>query len=178
MQAGLAWDTTVATLSAEARRISVPDPQLERRDVELAIQHWQRNTWGEDCVPFLDTFDFTQIRANWGQRFLICGDRGAESALFVAYGPGFARMLGLPAEPNTTIPFIRQLPEAYGEMFAEGYGKAALEASPVTLEGTIRLAVHTRLFRAVFMPILLQPNWSKQLIYGSFNYRSVRAVQA
>jgi hypothetical protein len=176
MQAELAWDRTVAPYSAEAKRISVPDPQLERRDVELAIQHWKQNTWGEDCVPFLDTFDFSAVKTGWGQRFLICGDRTAESAVFVAYGAGFARMLGLPAKPEKTIPFMQQLPEAYGEMFAEGYSKAAMESSPVTLEGTIRLGGTGQLFRAVFMPIMLQPSWSKQLVYGSFNYRSVRAV--
>jgi hypothetical protein len=166
----------VALLSAEARRISVPDPQLERRDVELAIQHWQQNTWGQDCVPLLDTFDFSPMKVSWGQRFLFCGGHTAEDAVFVNYGSGFARMLGLPVKPDTTTPFMRQLPEAYREMFSEGYGKAAMESSPVTLEGTIRLAVHAQLFRAVFMPIMLRPNWSKQLIFGSFNYRSVRSV--
>ena len=166
----------MATFSAEARHISVSDPQLERRDVERAIQHWQRNTWGQDCVPLLDTFDFSSMKASWGQRFLICGGRAVESAVFVNYGAGFARMLGLPGRPETTIPILRQLPEAYREMFSEGYTKALIESSPVTLEGTIRLAVHTQLFRAVFMPIMLRPNWSKQLIFGSFNYRSVRSV--
>jgi len=166
----------VANLSAERERILDPEAQLERRDVELAIQHWQRNTWGKDCIPFLDTFDFTPMKADWGQRFLICGDQAIEEAAFVTYGPGFARMLALPVKPVTTTPFIRQIPEAYREMFAEGYSKAAMESAPVTIEGTIRLAATVQLFRAVFMRIMLRPNWSKQLIFGSFNYRSVRAV--
>ena len=166
----------MANLSAERQRTLAPEAQLERRDVELAIQHWQRNTWGKDCIPFLDTFDFTPMKANWGQRFLICGDQAIEEAAFVTYGPGFARMLGLPVKTVTTIPFIRQIPEAYREMFAEGYSKAAMESAPVTLEGTIRLAATAQLFRAVFMRIMLRPNWSKQLIFGSFNYRAVRAV--
>jgi hypothetical protein len=166
----------VANFSAEPKRMVAPEPGLERRDVELTIQHWQRNTWGKDCIPFLDTFDFTPMKANWGQRFLICGDHAIEEAAFVTYGPGFALMLGLPANPVTTIPFIRQIPEAYREMFAEGYSKGAMESAPVTLEGTIRVGVTAQLFRAVFMRIMLRPNWSKQLIFGSFNYRSVRAV--
>jgi hypothetical protein len=174
MQAGLAWDKAVATLSAEATRI--PVPQLERRDVELAIQHWQQNTWGRDYIPFLDTFDFSPMRANWGQRFLVYGGRAVEDAIFVAYGPGFAGILSLPLEPVTTTPFTRQLPEAYREMFSEGYSKAMLESSPVTLEGTIRFGAAAQLFRAVFMPIMVQPNWSKQLIFGSFNHRSAGAV--
>ena len=169
MQAGFAWKTVVPNLSAEAKRFPTPVAQLERRDVELAIQHWQQNTWGKDCVPFLDTFDFSPMKANWGQRFLICGDRAAEDGVFVTYGAGFARMLGLPGKPVTTTPFLRQLPNAYREMFSEGYSKAAMESQPVTLEGTIRFAIHAQVFRAVFMPIMLRPNWSKQLIFGSFN---------
>jgi len=161
--------------SAEAKRISAPVPELERRDVELAIEHWKKNTWGKDCVPVLDRFDFSPMKASWGQRFLICGDRTPEDAVFVMYGPGFARMLGLPPKPVFTIPFIRQVPQAYSDMFAEGYAKAATEVSPVILEGTIRIAANAQLFRAVFMPIMLRSNWSKQLIFGSFNYRPVRA---
>ena len=163
-------------LSAEAKHISVPQPQLERRDVELAIQHWQRNTWGQDSIPLLDTFDFSPMRTGWGHRFLICGGGTAQSAVFVTYGSEFAGLLGLPADPATTNPFVGQIPEPYRDMFSEGYDKAAIESAPVTLEGTIRLAATAHLFRAVFMPIMLRPNWSKQLIFGSFNYRSVGAV--
>jgi hypothetical protein len=176
MQAGLARKTAVPHLSAEAKHISVPLPQLERRDVELAIQHWQRNTWGKDSIPFLDTFDFSPMRTGWGHRFLICGGGTAQSAVFVTYGSEFAGLLGLPADPAKTIPFVGQIPEPYRDMFSEGYDKAAIESAPVTLEGTIRLAATAHLFRAVFMPIMLRPDWSKQLIFGSFNYRSVRAV--
>ena len=166
----------VANLSAGLKRVSVPEPQLERRDVELAIQHWQRNTWGADCVPLLDTFDFSSMKAGWGHRFLVCGGLAVETSAFVTYGPAFARLLGLSQKPVTTVPFIMQLPEACREMFAEGYGKAMIESSPVTLEGTLGAGAGAQLFRAVFMPIMLQPNWSKQLIYGSFNCRPARAV--
>jgi hypothetical protein len=176
MQARLAWNMAVPKRSAEAMRIPATVPQLERRDVELAIQHWQQNTWGKDCIPLLDTFDFSSMRASGGQRFLVCGGQAVENAVFVTYGSGFARVLGLPAEPVTTTPFLRQLPDAYREMFSEGYTKAAMESAPVTLEGTIRFGVTAQLFRAVFMPIMLRPNWSKQLTFGSFNYRSVRAT--
>jgi hypothetical protein len=46
-----------------------------------------------------------------------------------------------------------------------------MESSPVTLEGTLGFGAGAQLFRAVFMPIMLRPNWSKQLIFGSFNCR-------
>jgi len=32
------------------------------------------------------------------------------------------------------------------------------------------------LYRAVFLPIRMHPNWSKWLIFGSFNYRMVLSV--
>jgi hypothetical protein len=32
------------------------------------------------------------------------------------------------------------------------------------------------LYRAVFLLIRLHPNWSKRLIFGSFNYRMVLSV--
>jgi hypothetical protein len=167
----------VANFSAEPKRRSDPVPQLsERRDVELAIKLWQQNTWGKDCVPFLDTFDFSPMRAGWGHRFLVCGGRSVESSVFVTYGSGFARLLGLPVKPITTIPFVQQLPEPYRDMFSEGYSKATMEGSPVTLEGEFRVKAGAQLFRAVFMPIMLRPNWSKQLIFGSFNCRSTSAA--
>jgi hypothetical protein len=111
------------------------------------------------------------MKASWGHRFLICGGRAVESSVFVTYGAGFARLLGLPAKPVTTIPFIQQVPAPHREMFAEGCGKSTMESSPVTLEGTLGFGAGAQLFRAVFMPIMLRPNWSKQLIFGSFNCR-------
>jgi hypothetical protein len=116
------------------------------------------------------------MRASWGHRFLICGGPAVEKSVFVAYGSGFARLLGLPDRPVTTIPFLQQIPEAYRGMFAEGYAKATMESSPVTLEGELRIKFGSQLFRAVFMPIMLRPNWSKQLIFGSFNYRPAGSV--
>jgi hypothetical protein len=177
-EAGLLGARLLVNLLAERKRVSAPVEQpSERRDVELAIQHWERNTWGQDCVPLLETFDFSPMQADWGHRFLICGDPAIERSVFVTYGAGFARLLGLPSKPATTTPFIRQIPEPHREMFSEGYSKALMESSPVTLEGTLRLGAGAQLFRAVFMPIMLRPNWSKQLIFGSFNCRPAKAIE-
>src|SRR5437588_10180808 len=99
----------ITDLSAALKHTSVPEPQLERRDVELAIQHWQRNTWGNDCVPLLDTFDFSPMKTSWGHRFLICGDLSVESSVFVSCGFGFARLLGFPATLAVKILFILTL---------------------------------------------------------------------
>ena len=148
----------------------------ERREIQRAIEHWQRNTWGADCIPLLDTFDFSPLRGNWGYWFLICGDHALESAVFVAYGSGFAKLLGLPATPPPGIPCLEQIPRSYWAMFSEGYSRASMASSPETLEGTFRFQSRTERYRAVFMPIMLQPNWSKQLIFGSFNCREFGTV--
>ena len=145
----------------------------EQRDVQRALSHWQRNTWSNDCIPLLDTLDFSSMRRDWDYRFLICGDRAVENAVFVTYGAKFAHLIGLPERPVTTRPFIEQIPETYREMFMEGYSKVMTETVPVTLKGTFSYGSNFELFRAVFMPIMLQPNWSKQLAFGSFNCRTV-----
>ena len=169
----------MAELTAEQAGVSSAvesgTPQ-ERRDIQLAIEHWQRNTWGPDCIPLLDTFDFAPLRGDWGYWFLICGNHAVESAVFVTYGRGFAQLLGLPGEPITDISCLEQIPVPYRAMFSAGYRRASTASAPVTLDGTFRFEKKIELYRAVFMPIMLQPNWSKQLILGSFNRREIGAV--
>jgi hypothetical protein len=162
------------------RDTAVVDSQSlrERRDVQRAIEHWLRNTWGKGCAPFLDTFDFSPMKGDWGHRFLVCGGEKAASAVFVIYGADFARLHGLPHKAAPEIPFVEQIPERYRAIFSEGYGKAIAESAPVTLKGAISGAAGIELYRAAFMPIILQPNWSKQLVFGSFNCRSLSGASS
>lgn len=153
-----------------------PDGRDERREIQLAVEHWQKNTWGPDCIPLLDTFDFGPLRGGWGYWFLICGNHSVESAVFVSYGTGFAELLGLPRTPITYLPCIEQIPVPYRAMFSTGCSRVSLATSPVTLDGTFRFERRVELYRAVFMPIMLRPNWSKRLILGSFNRRELGAV--
>ena len=121
-------------------------------------------------------FDFGPLRGGWGYWFLICGNHTVDSAVFVSYGTGFAEMLGLPRRPITYLPCIEQIPVPYRAMFSTGCSRVSLATSPVTLDGTFRFERRVELYRAVFMPIMLRPNWSKQLILGSFNRRELGAV--
>lgn len=152
-----------------------PGRSSERRDVQCAIEHWYRNTWGKDCIPFLDTFDFSSMKDDWGYRFLICGGHAVEQSMFVAYGSKFARLLGLPDKAVTNTPFIRQIDQPYRDMFIDGCTQARTASSPVILEGSFDLGSE---FEAVFMPIMLQPHWSKQLILGSLDLRVADAAFA
>ena len=131
-----------------------------RRDVERTIELWQLNAQGNNCIPCLDSFDFSPMRGNWGYRFLICGE-AVESSVFVNYGPKFAQLLGLPERAVTATPFVQQIPEMYRDMFAEGYSKAITELTSVTLKGTFSHGSNFELFRAVFLPIILRRTGQK-----------------
>jgi hypothetical protein len=167
-------NTVLQGLPTELKRVprpGRPGRSSEPLDVQCAIEHWYRNSWGKDCVPFLDTFDFSPMRGDWGHRFLICGGHAVEQSVFVTYGAKFAELLGLPVRAETTVPFVRQIGEPYRDMFVEGYRQARTASAPVILEGTLDMAPEFE-FEAVFMPIMLEPHWSKQLILGSFDFHA------
>jgi hypothetical protein len=108
----------------------------ERRDVRRTIEHWLR-------IPGRPT-------RYWGQRFLICGGDAVEDAVFVTYGLGFARLLGLPQKAVTTTAFLQQIPELYRDMFSEGYSKVIIETGPVHLKGTFKKESTFEFYWAVF----------------------------
>jgi hypothetical protein len=150
-------------------------PSSERRDDRRTIQHWLRNTL-DHPVPLLATFDLSPMRGDWPHRFLICSDHTVETAAFVAYGSGFADLLNLPDRVTSIIPLNLQIPERYRPLFTEGCSNAINKQVPVQFSGSFDHDFKAELFRAVFLPIRLHPNWSKWLIYGSFNCRVVLSV--
>jgi hypothetical protein len=60
-------------------------------------------------------------------------------------------------------------------VFLEGYSRALSEGAPVNLKGTFSCGSAFELYRAIFMPIMLQPHWSKQLVFGTFNCKTAGA---
>ena len=58
-------------------------------------------------------------------------------------------------------------------MFSEGYTKVIIEIGPVHLKGTFTKDSTFEFYRAVFLPIMLYPGWSKQLVFGTFNCRAM-----
>jgi hypothetical protein len=145
----------------------------DRRDVRRTVEHWLRNAPGEDQVPLLASFDFASIRGDWSQRFLICTDQEVENAAFVAYGGEFARLLDLPETVTAATPLNQQIPERYRPLFAEGCSNALSKQIPARFTGSFEHYFTAELFRAVFLPIRLHASWSKWLIFGSFNCRTV-----
>jgi hypothetical protein len=148
----------------------------ERRDIQRAIKLWQQGVGEDGSAPLLETFDFSPMRADWGYRFLICSDPSADNAAFVVYGSKFTQLLGLPESPITSIPVRHQLPERYRPVFVEGCRRAITEPAPAQLSGSFNYDIKVELYRVVFLPIRLHPDWSKRLIFGSFNCRTVLSV--
>jgi hypothetical protein len=161
-------------LLAETRRVA-PANGKERRDVRRASEHWLRHAAG-NRVPLLATFDFSSIKGDWGHRFLICTDQNFENAAFVAYGPRFAALLGLPEAVSAIIPLNQQIPERHLPLFVEGCSNALIKQLPARFSGSFEHDFTVELFRAIFLPIRLHPSWSKWLIFGSFNCRTVLSV--
>jgi hypothetical protein len=153
-----------------------PANPKERRDIRRVLEHWVRHASTNDGVPGLDNFDFASIKRDWSHRFLICTDQNGEDAAFLAYGPIFAAQLELPETVTAIVPLNAQLPERYRSLFVEGCENAMTERLPARFSGAIEHYFTVELFRAVFLPIRLHPSWSKWLIFGSFNCRTVLAT--
>jgi hypothetical protein len=165
--------------SVEPSSASIPaarERPNERRDIQRTINVWQRNVSEDNAPPLLSTFDFSSMQGNWGHRFLICSDQHVENAAFVMYGKNFAQLLNLPEKVTAIVPLLQQIPERYRPVFADGCSKAMSEPVPARFSGAFSPDFTAELYRAVFLPIRLHPNWSKWLIFGSFNYRTVLSV--
>ena len=148
----------------------------ERRDIQRTIDLWQRNMAEGRVLPEVGTFDFSSMKRDWGNRFLICSDLNIESAAFVMYGAQLARLLDLPETVQAIVPLFHQIPERYRPIFAEGCNKAMTQAAPARFSGTFNYDFQVELYRGVFLPIRLHPSWSKRLIFGSLSYRKVLSI--
>ena len=79
---------------------------------------------------------------------------------------------------------VARIRDLEGTRFAAtGFGKPAVDITraewdsviKVHLKGTFTKENTFEFYRAVFLPIMLHPRWSKQLIFGTFNYRAIAA---
>ena len=155
----------------EGGRAFQPDAAAESRDSERAIRLWHQRTGGAS-IPDLAAFDFHRLQTDCGYRFLISGDQFLGSAVFILYGSQFAKLLGLPAMPNSQVPMVRQLPRRYCELFVEGCNEVLLRPEPARFSGAVRHGGCVELYRAAFMPLCGRDAW-RPLIYGTFNRRAV-----
>ena len=112
--------------------------------------------------------------ADWANRFLIAVDPTIEKSALLLYGPKFARLLGLPAQPRMGRPMIRQLPRRYTDLFLRGCAESVKLLEPVRLEGeVVRADERIEQYRVIFIPVRVRPNSLTCLAFGAFNSRIV-----
>ena len=115
----------------------------------------------------------------WANRFLIAIDEKVERSVLLMYGAGFARLLGLPATPQTDRSLERQLPRRFADVFLRGCREAPKQMDPVRLEGEIeRDRGRVERYRAVFIPVKVRPGSQTHFAFGAFNSRIVEPAIA
>jgi hypothetical protein len=76
---------------------------MEIRDTEIAISLWKEKADEFGKPPPLVEFSLADPVAH-ASRFLICADLlASDDWVFLAYGPGFAKLLGLPERPPMRV---------------------------------------------------------------------------
>lgn len=146
-----------------------PQFELEARDTELAISLWNDKAKQFGKPPPVAEFDLVGFTTK-PNRFVICADLFfKEASVFLDYGPGFAKLLGLPKRPLVHVPMIRCIPERYRFLFSDGCREAIDDDAPAQFSGEIAGSTGVEVYRACFMPLRMNmPNL--QTIYGSFNF--------
>jgi hypothetical protein len=153
-----------------------PPTGRERREGERLLAYWdgELQEFGEGIT--IASLDITAITGNsgWSNRFLISVDPFIERSMLIMYGAQFAALLGLPEQPRTDQPLLRQLPQRYGEVFIEGCTRAQTEWTPVRLEGEVACSDgRAERYRAVFVPVGVRPHALTCFAFGAFNCRAV-----
>jgi hypothetical protein len=151
----------------------------DRREAERAVAYWEEKieALGEATISVLDLAAIDD--EDWANRFLIAIDERVERSVLLMYGAQFARLLGLPAKPQTDRPLERQLPRRFSELFLQGCRDAPNRTDPVRLEGEIaRDGGRIEQYRAVFIPVKVAPGSRTRFAFGAFNSRIVEPAIA
>ncbi len=146
-----------------------------RREAERLIEYWENKLKELGGVVTIAGLDLAAADSQeWSNRFLISVDPVVERSALLLYGPKFAQLLGLPAQPRTDLPMIRQLPRRHVDMFLRGCAEAQQEMAPVRLEGEIERADgRIEQYRAIFIPVGVKPNSLTCFAFGVFNNRLI-----
>src|SRR5712691_10440039 len=146
-----------------------------RREAERLMAYWEaklKELGGVVTVAGLD-LAATDSR-EWSNRFLISVDPVVERSALLLYGPKFAQLVGLPAQPRTDLPMMRQLPRRYVDLFLRGCAEVQQEMAPVQLEGEIERADgRIEQYRGIFIPVAVKPNALTCFAFGAFNNRII-----
>jgi hypothetical protein len=167
--------SAATTSAAESPNDVAVSAGQERRVSEQLITDWQEETrrLGHALASMtLDTSAMTGPK--WAHRFIIAVNRAVEHSSLLFYGAGFASLLGLPAEPNKSVPISAQLPARYLPVFARGCIASSLSGTPVRMQGAVeRDDGKQELYRAAFIRLKPDAGLRQPLVLGAFNCRVV-----
>ena len=100
--------TAVAVESPDGAAMSAG---RERRVTEQLINDWQEETRRlGHALAFMTLNTSAMTGPKWAHRFIIAVNPMVEHSSLLFYGAGFASLLGLPPEPDKSVPISAQLP--------------------------------------------------------------------
>jgi len=147
----------------------------DRREAERLMAYWEsrlKELGGTVTVAGLDLAGTNS--KEWSNRFLISVDPVIERSSLVLYGPHFAQLLGLPEQPRTDLPILRQLPRRYVDLFLHACAEAHETMEPARIEGEIpRADGRIEQYRAIFIPVAVKPNALTCFAFGAFSSRVI-----
>src|SRR5215472_1187449 len=125
----------------------------ERRVSEQLIGDWKEETRRLGHALAFMTLDTSAMTGpKWAHRFIIAVDPVVEHSSFLFYGARFASLLGLPAEPDKSVPIAAQLPARYVPVFKRGCIASSLSGAPFRMQGAVELDDgRQELYRAAFI---------------------------
>jgi hypothetical protein len=149
---------------------------LEARDIEIAISFWKQKAEELGNPPPIAEFSLVDF-VGQSFRFLILADlMASDASVFLAYGPGFAKLFGLPERPSMLLPMIDCIFDRYRFLFVDGCREAITGAAPIRFSGEVAGLGGSELYRACFMPLKMGID-TMQAVYGSFNFRVQLAAE-
>jgi hypothetical protein len=139
------------------------------------MAYWQTKLQELGADATIASLDLASMNSSdWANRFLIVVDPAIEKSAILLYGPRFAQLFALPAQPRMDRPMLRQLPPRYADIFLRGCAEAAKLMEPVRLEGEVRRADdRVEQYRVIFIPVRVRPNSLTSLAFGAFSNRIV-----
>ena len=148
----------------------------ERRVSEQLISDWKEETRRLGHALAIMTLDTSAMTGpKWAHRFIITVNRVVEHSSLLFYGPRFASLLGLPAEPDKSVPISAQLPARYLPVFARGCIASSLSGVPIRMQGAVeRDDGRQELYRAAFIRLKLDASLRQPLAVGAFNCRVIQ----
>jgi hypothetical protein len=167
--------SSAATAAGESPEGAAVDAERERRVSEQLITDWdgERRRLGH-TLAFMTLDASAMTGPKWTHRFIIGVSPVVEHSSLLFYGPCFASLLGLPADPDKSVPISAQLPARYVPVLTRGSVASSLSGTPIRLQGAVKRDDGMReLYGAAFIRLSLEGSLRQPFVLGAFNCRVV-----